>query len=534
MLQARDAELQAAMTEMLGCGSTNHSISKQTIRQVLQPIWNALPKNRHGRVEWKLLRYTAHRYFMQQSSLMVKGFEPTRVVNRTNLGSANILDQHLPALADVILGGQQHIGGFDLEDAVSMVATLEQLILDSEADLLVEVSKYVDVSLNTASLTHKQFYELLEMYMVHWMIGNDDETLRTVLKDPKELNSLLPHWNEIQQFVAGMVRSHDFSHQHQLLPGKAGEALTQKYTFDDAHDVVGRITKSFSSYWETECQAIKTTLVDMDKTGTGRVLLSDFYGSNFDGEWRFGESEAYLRDLGALDDSSWRGPQVIIPNYLQAASNCIVSADHYLVCCVNECEDILGELELAVGAPTAGVQQIMWLVGNMTNYNDTSPNLEGALTAQLERIAEVHNGQVPLHGRLFAQWLHFVFPRECPFPHLTGSVTHQSPVERGDDMLAHPTEVQKYAEISKTVSKSDRKADPAQEEEDLMSQWTQDEELVYDMLPMEAPWEYASEAAFGGAAIVLLLAALAMLLKGTTRESMLGLDTGSAAKLHCV
>jgi len=26
---------------------------------------------------------------------------------------------------------------------------------------------------------------------------------------------------------------------------------------------------------------------------------------------------------------------------------------------------------------------------------------------------------VPLHGRLFTQWLHFAFPHECPYPHIT-------------------------------------------------------------------------------------------------------------------
>merc|ERR1719160_744650 len=39
---------------------------------------------------------------------------------------------------------------------------------------------------------------------------------------------------------------------------------------------------------------------------------------------------------------------------------------------------------------------------------------------QLAEIASLHDGQVPIHGRLFAQWLHFVFPHECPYPHMGG------------------------------------------------------------------------------------------------------------------
>merc|ERR1719310_1842261 len=115
---------------------------------------------------------------------------------------------------------------------------------------------------------------------------------------------------------------------------------------------------------------MKDSLVSMDKRGTGRVRMSDFYGEALETDWRFGESEAYLRQLGALDESSrWLGKQVIIPNYLQAASNCIVTSQHYSVCCANECEDLLGEIEVKVGAPVATPSQLLGIVANMTSHS---------------------------------------------------------------------------------------------------------------------------------------------------------------------
>merc|ERR1719191_1732867 len=42
------------------------------------------------------------------------------------------------------------------------------------------------------------------------------------------------------------------------------------------------------------------------------------------------------------------------------------------------------------------------------------------LVARLGEIAALHDGQLPIHGRLLAQWLHFVFPHECPYPHMGG------------------------------------------------------------------------------------------------------------------
>ena len=54
-------------------------------------------------------------------------------------------------------------------------------------------------------------------------------------------------------------------------------------------------------------------------------------------------------------------------------------------------------------------------------------------------MADLQDGLVPIHGRLFAQWLHYVFPRECPFPHKTGSVLQVKPADFGADFVATKT-----------------------------------------------------------------------------------------------
>merc|ERR1719388_615944 len=47
--------------------------------------------------------------------------------------------------------------------------------------------------------------------------------------------------------------------------------------------------------------------------------------------------------------------------------------------------------------------------------------LNGTLKDKLQEIAiQNADGLVPIHGRLFAQWLHFVFPHDCPYPHTGG------------------------------------------------------------------------------------------------------------------
>merc|ERR1719375_126261 len=44
-----------------------------------------------------------------------------------------------------------------------------------------------------------------------------------------------------------------------------------------------------------------------------------------------------------------------------------------------------------------------------------------ALRRRLQEVADHHEGRVPIHGRLFAQWLHHVYPHECSYPHMSGS-----------------------------------------------------------------------------------------------------------------
>jgi len=327
--------------------------------------------------------------------------------------------------------------------------------------------------------------------LIKWMVEAEPEDYEMLLGNRTLAKELLPHYQELMNFGAGSVKAWDFTRQQSTPKGRGHDVFAMRYSFEDVHQVVGGITRSFQSYWQSECDTMKTTLIGMDKHNTGRVPLSKFYGTGLDTDWRFGESEAYLRELGALDESSsWIGPQVIIPNYLQATSNCIISRPHYLVCCVNECESLLGELESAIEAPTALPSTILGLVRNMTSQttldHDEPPHLDKHLVSQLEQVGKNHGGMVPLHGRLFAQWLHYVFPRECPFPHKMGSVTAATPMEYGDQYIATEADMKKHASNVTDVHLNVDKA-----ELQWMSQWSPDEELVMDyQSELSRPWRW--------------------------------------------
>jgi len=539
-------ELGEAMAEALGCGGHVAEEHLMAIEEQILPMWRTLPKVAGDRVERRSLRYLVHRHFNRKSALHIRGFEPTRPANASGWGDADILSQRVPAYVESVLESRHKLErGFSLRDAAIMVATLEQLVFDSEGALLEKVYKEQFKPM-TRSLSKQGLVQVLEAYMVHWMMSDDQDTVRVLLANRSLLMDVLPHWQNLVGFLQGETKALDFKRQqtpHAALADASARrghnAMEERYSFDDAHGIIGGITKSFASYWESECASMKEALIAMDTRHTGRVPLSRFYGSALDTEWRFGESESYLRELGALDETnSWVGKQVIIPNYIQAASNCIVSAPHYLVCCVNDCEGLLGEIEEAVGAPVAEPSELLAIVGNLSSQatlsDDPPRDLKGSLTSQLEQIAAAHGGRVPLHGRLFAQWLHYAFPRECAFPHKAGTAVALTPNEFGSSYIAKEEDMKQHASAVNASNFSTMVF--GEEQLHWMSQWSAEEELIADYTGsgLRAPWETSGYITRCGGALLLVAALLGVVGSGRKAGAAAGLLPTHNGKAHFV
>jgi hypothetical protein len=369
--------------------------------------------------------------------------------------------------------------GFTMQDAVDMILTLDELIFNAEASLLEDVYDN-QKRRHEGPLTSRGMQQLLKEYLIKWLVDADPEDYEILLANESLSREIVPNYDDLVSFVAGRIKALDYARQLDTPKGKGKGIFEMTYSFDDAHQIVGGITRSFQAYWQADCESMKAALVDLDPHTTGRVPLSRFYDTAINADWRFGESEQYLRELGALDETStWIGPQVVIPNYIQATSNCIASTPHYLVCCVNECESLMNEIENAIQAPTAHPATILELVGNMTSQttldHDEPPHVNKDMELHLEEAAQNHGGMVPLHGRLFAQWLHFVFPHECPFPQKVGSSTPSTPDEFGEDYIASQEDMERHASVA-----TDLQLNVSMEELQWMPQWSPDEELMVD------------------------------------------------------
>merc|ERR1719498_1383851 len=114
----------------------------------------------------------------------------------------------------------------------------------------------------------------------------------------------------------------------------------------------------------------------------------------------------------------------------------------------------------------------------------------------LNQVAEVHGGQVPLHGRLFAQWMHHAYPRECSYPQYLETAISELPQEfkakTGLSDWASKTE-KKASEKEERVTAEAEAAALAEEKAQCIP-WTAGEELVAPVPPVERKLAAASEA----------------------------------------
>jgi hypothetical protein len=297
---------------------------------------------------------------------------------------------------------------------------------------------------------------------------------------------------------------------------------TPKLDFSSLAKIVKAVGEEFGSFQDTECRQLKDALTKKEYSGSGRVKISDFYRPTPGQAWQFEESVPYLRQLGALDESNPNAMSVIIPNYLHSQTNCIASSGYYSVCCKDECESLFGRIEEKIAGPEATPAAIVAIIENMATATfDGSRKLSPKMLQYLDGIASTHQGSVPLHGRLFAQWMHHAYPRECPYPHKSGTTRQQTSdewfLESGIDSLATQAEMLEFASNSSSV---------AVEDDEGFVPWSTEEELLVSRVASTSPLSMLRPVVLFGLAGLLAVG----LVQNFRSMSVVGHDKGGNAK----
>jgi hypothetical protein len=364
------------------------------------------------------VRYALHRLFVQRHAWYIRGLEPDgKSLNASSPTEA--LEDHLPSYVQGLLESRLQGHGFTLHDAAVFAATLEHLI-HKEAEGLTEHALNVH-DFSGKDLTQAQVDAVLDTYMKIYIMG---ETAAQY--SDEQVDAMYPSWQHTKVFVRDMRNNVVYSEVNRM---KSSDVRT--FTSATVTRIVEEVAEHYGVFQDSECKQIKNDLLKYGDRDTGLVPLSSFYQAALDhGSMTFNEPKEYLRELGALDESDPANPRVIVPNYITGKSNCILTSGLYSVCCINECEPLLGHLEREIASPEASPTDIAELVAKMSSSTVEAPRtLSAPLLYKLSEIAEGHGGTVPLHGRLFSQWMHHAFPRECPYPHVSGTSTPKTPSE---------------------------------------------------------------------------------------------------------
>jgi len=447
-----------------------HIISLET---ELRPMYNAVPQEADGSLRHTVVRYVLHRMFAKRG-WFIRGLEPgtggNEKKNTTSGDSLQDLQEWVPSFLQGFLEQLAGGRGISLRELAVLAATLEDLIHKETINRLEVAFNALELPVDK-KVDEEHIVEVLEVFMMIYLLGERPFTVKgrqDVQRAHKVFAKKVKDWTEVQEWMHGV--------REKVFPG--GAALD----FESMGRVVEEIGANYGTYNKKECGSLKSELMSAESKKAGRITLADFYKKGKEGVFELNEKIDYLRTLGAIDESDPKQPHVIISNYVGSRPNCLLASKFYVVCCTNECEDLMGKLENSIAGEMASPEQILDLVSSFSTPTVVAPRkISSTLTQRLQGIAQSNGGQVPLHGRLFAQWMHHAFPRECPFPH-EDLANPQTPdewmKETGQKLKASDEEIMSH--ISKLNSESP-KGEEAREHHSFAENelpWSNNESLL--------------------------------------------------------
>lgn len=394
------------------------------LQEELGASLRSLPSDAEGRFGSTAVRYALHRLFMRLRGWSLVGLDPEGQAWNGSWTSKVTLLKKAPESVRTMIAQQVDGPGLSDKDVALLAVLIQHLAREDAAQHLREVFLAMNLPLD-GSVGQHSAQAAIDALVASQVLSRSPATLgrRRWMREVQAIRQVYPNWPALQKSVHEELESGLRAHA----PDFAGLA-----------QVAGAVGERWGRWGDSECSSLKHELMKVEDRGSGRVRLADFYGKALhEGKWQLSESVEYLRQLGALDETNAGNPRVIIPNYVGASGNCIASSDVMSVCCISECEDLLHQLEGKLRAPEATPEEIAAAVAALPSSTvPADRELSAVMLNRLNRIAADNEGLVPMHGRLFAQWLHHAYPRECPYPHLSGK-TRQVQMEAFASQTGH-------------------------------------------------------------------------------------------------
>eukprot|EP00929_Paragymnodinium_shiwhaense_P034974 TRINITY_DN18972_c0_g1_i1.p1 TRINITY_DN18972_c0_g1~~TRINITY_DN18972_c0_g1_i1.p1 ORF type:complete len:598 (+),score=151.85 TRINITY_DN18972_c0_g1_i1:70-1794(+) len=501
-------EIEAAL------GSNLHDVTKQRLGEIeaaLKPTYDVLPKNQAGRLDHDGVRYLLNRVFSQHHGWFVNGLQRgaeawnSSAASSSSSGEASSsgasMRDHLPEVLQELFEARVGANGVQLREVVAFAAMIEHLIRDELRGKLETIYQAKAFQLE-AGADAEQAINFMELYMICFLRGEDASAWDEVKIERLEqrFQRQYPEWDGVKELIRSIFDSSLGAEQ-------------SVFSFDDIASMLEIVADRFAAFYELQCEDLKGALLEREDRRSGRVKLGDFYRAALeDGMYQFTETVEVLRHIGTLDEADPSNPRLIIPNYVAGISNCIARTSFYSTCCPNSCETLLNRVEQSLGKAEASAAEIAAAVEAPDAALESGfHGLTPWLRKRLEDLAKHHGGQIPLHGRLFAQWMHYVHPRDCVYPHVSGTTYRKSlddwERELGQSSGLSMQQLKNMTEhLHDLAAAAPKDVESIGEVEESCSMWTMEEELFVKR--MEAPFDAEGES-FGGLTRFALLAVAA-------------------------
>lgn len=408
------AEIESAVA---GNHSGFDSSHLRRLEQELLPIFAALPHKQcaaggsEGSIAHAAARYLLHQHFLRQHAWHVRGLSPARAVSPDAKSLRSRVAGHLLKVMEDKVGQQ----GFGLRMLAIFAATLEHLFRGDEQESLKHVWSLYGLQAEDVA-DGPQVRTVLESFVAHHIYAWDGEnsegkqdqgfvpSVKVAREEVEELREAYTGWPKISLFI-----------QHEV-ERRAEDSTQKKLNFQDAQAIANRLLEYLREVSSSLCHEMERSIQSFSGGDKGYVKLADLRGLQFSGsnESSVDEPVDYLREMGALDDSD-PDQHIFVPNYIQGPSNCDMSTSFYDLCCPNTCEKHKEHLELKLLSAKSGNSSVS-VVAVITEalQHRLGSALPADMLKSLDIIASSPGGAMPIHGRVFADWLHKVFPRDCP------------------------------------------------------------------------------------------------------------------------
>lgn len=447
-----EAQAEWALRDALSSWPQQEGLAPRNLTQIqgkLEVSFNALPSLAEGRVGTRAARHLLQEYFITEFGWIIAGLEPHMMKRKVvkGLHEVPVLRREMPKVSEIMQAANLSLHGVGLELLTVYAALVEMLVVHQLVYVLRAAYAYNDLSM-TQSVDKKQVREIMLSCLAMM------RTLPAILLDHPAGAPLRQDQMDYYARMMTSIKGHDqqwnrlvsFTKQVWTHAIKAGVVLkNQSYSYADVKKLYVRLVEQFGHMEDISCHEMKRDLRALDPYQTGRVALKHFYSSSAGSPYSFGESSKWLNRYGILDTTNRQMPSVMVSGYIEGVCNCVMSHTYVQVCCIPECPMIQRQIEAILQAPTASPEELLQIVThNVTTGNETLPRTVPPKLIKLLSTIVNANGQINIHGRLFAQWLHYLEPYKCAYPVPIKSATIFK--FKGDSSMARKDEAKKWVE----------------------------------------------------------------------------------------